>query len=143
VTEHEPTLDELRAALGPKTLAPATNFSYMAERTPATPEPVVRDLVAARAAYAGGFDGAVDPNDREKHLRAWSSYMTTLKPHQEPLVTEHVLEATAIYGTVDQALGKIRRLEEVGVDMVIASPLPHMLDDAVATFGSAIIPVAV
>jgi 5,10-methylenetetrahydromethanopterin reductase len=140
VTDHEPTIEELRPAIGPKTLAPATNFSFMAEQTPATPPEVVRDLVAARAAYEGGFDGEIDPNDKEKHLRAWASYMTELKPHQESLVTENVLNATAIYGTPEQVLAKIRRLEEAGVGMIVASPLPHMLDDTVATFGSTIIP---
>jgi alkanesulfonate monooxygenase SsuD/methylene tetrahydromethanopterin reductase-like flavin-dependent oxidoreductase (luciferase family) len=142
VTEHEPTLEELKPGIGPKSLAPATNFSFMAEQTPGVPEEVVRDLVAARAAYAGGFDGEIDPNDKEKHLRAWSNYMTELKPHQEPLVTENVLNATAIYGTPTQVLAKIAALEEAGVGMIIASPLPHMLDQTVATFGSEIIPVA-
>jgi alkanesulfonate monooxygenase SsuD/methylene tetrahydromethanopterin reductase-like flavin-dependent oxidoreductase (luciferase family) len=140
VTDHEPTIEELRPAIGPKVLAPATNFSFMAEQTPDTPEDVVRDLVAARAAYAGGFDGEIDPDDKEKHLRAWSNYMTELKPHQEPLVTKNVLDACSIYGTPEQVLAKIRRLEEAGVGMVIASPLPHMLDQTVQTFGAEIIP---
>lgn len=139
VTEREPSLDHLREVLGPKSLAPAMIFSRVAEESGVVRRELVEDMVRARsAAYEAEVDPGGDP--RTRHLRVYKGYMTALKPSQYPLITERVLDATSIAGTVDQCAAKVRRLEEEGIGHIILSPLPRYLEATVAAYGEGILP---
>jgi alkanesulfonate monooxygenase SsuD/methylene tetrahydromethanopterin reductase-like flavin-dependent oxidoreductase (luciferase family) len=138
VTDREPTLDHLREVLGPKSLAPAMLFSRVAEASGTVRKNLVEELTRVRSAYAPQADPRDDP--RTRHLTAYKGYMTDVKPWQHSLITESVLEATSIAGTVDQCIAKIRRLEELGIRQIILSPLPQYLDATLAAYGERILP---
>ena len=141
VTEKEPTLDHLREVLGPKSLAPAALYSRIAESSGTVPKSVTRDLVKVRdAAYAPELDPNEDP--RRRHLKAYRGYLTQLKEWQYPLVTETVLDATSIAGTVEQCLAKIKLLRAHGIGHIILSPLPQHMDATIETYGARILPRA-
>lgn len=129
--------EHLREALGPKSLAPAQNFSTIAEASSRVPPHITERLVAVRAAYRPPADDG-DPTTR--HLRSYKGYMTALKDEQRPLVTKEVLAATTIAGSVDQCVAKLRRLEEAGITHVVLSPLPQHVGSVIDGFGSHVLP---
>ncbi len=139
VTEREPTLPHLVEVLGPKSLAPAMIFSRVAEASGTVRKELVLDFVKARgAAYAPEPEPTED--SRARHLKAYKDYLTALKPWQYPLVTQNVLDATSIAGTVDQCCAKIQRLEEEGIRHIILSPLPQHVDATLAVYGERVLP---
>ncbi len=138
ITAEEPTFDHLRDALGPKSLAPARNFSRIAARS-ASVTPHLREQTAAISdAYRTRDDYQGDPGRR--HLDTYQGYLTELKDWQRALITEEVLQATSIAGTVAQCLRKIQMLRERGVGHVVLSPLPQLLEATMVVYGREILP---
>ena len=129
--------EHLREALGPKSLAPAQNFSTIAEASSRVPAHITERLVAVRAAYRPPAD---DGDPTTCHLRSYKGYMTSLKDEQRPLVTKEVLAATTLAGSVDQCVAKLRRLEEAGITHVVLSPLPQHVGSVIEGFGSHVLP---
>jgi alkanesulfonate monooxygenase SsuD/methylene tetrahydromethanopterin reductase-like flavin-dependent oxidoreductase (luciferase family) len=139
VTEREPGFDELRDALGPKSLAPAKIYSGMVASLPGVAPELAADLARVRdAAYAGGGDPGEDP--RRRHLTAYRGYLTTLQPWQAPLITPRVLKATSVAGTVEQCAETVRTLGKHGIGRVILAPRPQDIALIIERFGRDIIP---
>jgi alkanesulfonate monooxygenase SsuD/methylene tetrahydromethanopterin reductase-like flavin-dependent oxidoreductase (luciferase family) len=128
---------EVVAVVGPKTLAPAMNFSGMAERSPRVSAAVREAFVAVRSAYQPPTDEG-DPATR--HLRRFRGYLTSLTDEQRELVTPDVLRATAIAGSPEQCVGQLRALEAAGVTHVALSPVPQHLADVIDVFGRDVLP---
>ena len=138
VTEQEPTFEHLREVLGPKSLAPTRNFSRMANQSESV-TPQLRDQMAAVSeAYKARDDYQGDP--RRRHLDTYQGYLTELKDWQRALLTEEVLEATSIAGTVEQCRRKIARLQDSGVGHIVLSPLPQLLEATMEVFDRDILP---
>lgn len=141
VTDREPAFEDLRDALGPKSLAPAMIYGRMAESTPAITPGLAEDMARVRtAAYEQQAKGAKAEADPRRHLVAYRGYLTQLQPWQSPLITPRVLAATSVAGTVAQCTATVRRLAEHGVGHVILSPRPQDLAPTIERFGRDIIP---
>jgi alkanesulfonate monooxygenase SsuD/methylene tetrahydromethanopterin reductase-like flavin-dependent oxidoreductase (luciferase family) len=139
VTDRPADFDELRQALGPKSLAPAKIYSVMADSVPGLSRELAAEMARVRdAAYAGGGSGGEDR--RRRHLSAYRGYLTKLQPWQEPLITPRVLRATSVAGTVEECAETIRTLEKHGVSQVILAPRPQDQTTVVERFGHDIIP---
>jgi 5,10-methylenetetrahydromethanopterin reductase len=136
--DDEADFTELRETLGPKSLAPAINFSRIAEQSPNVPRNVVDALVAVRKAYKPPAEDDGDPATR--HLRKYRGYMRELSDEQRPLVTREVLRATTICGSAAQCAAQIRALQEAGVGHVILSSLPQHLTHVLESFGTEVLP---
>jgi alkanesulfonate monooxygenase SsuD/methylene tetrahydromethanopterin reductase-like flavin-dependent oxidoreductase (luciferase family) len=139
VADREPGFEELREALGPKSLAPAKIYSRMAEATPGIGRELADEMARVReAAYSGPGESGGDP--RRRHLTVYRGYLTSLQPWQQPLITPRVLRATSIAGTVEQCAETVRTLEKHGVSHVILAPRPQDQAAVVERFGRDIIP---
>jgi alkanesulfonate monooxygenase SsuD/methylene tetrahydromethanopterin reductase-like flavin-dependent oxidoreductase (luciferase family) len=140
VTDREPTFDELRDALGPKSLAPAKIYSRMAESIPGIARELVDEMSKVRdAAYRS--DGQATEDPRRRHLTAYRGYLTKLQPWQAPLITPRVLKATSVAGTVEQCAATVRTLEKHGIARVILSPRPQDVVATIERFGRDVIPL--
>jgi 5,10-methylenetetrahydromethanopterin reductase len=129
---------ELREALGPKSLAPAINFSRIAEQSPRVPREITDAFVAVRQAYRPPEDDGGDP--ATKHLRAYRGYMRELTPEQRPLATREVLRSTTICGSPRQVVEQLQALSAAGVGHVILSALPQHLDAVLEGVGTDVLP---
>ena len=139
LTEREPAFEELREALGPKSLAPAKIYSRMAESIPGLDRELALEMAKVRdAAYAGAARREDDP--RRQHLTAYRGYLTKLQPWQQPLITPRVLKATSVAGTIEECAETVRTLEKHGVSQVILAPRPQDQTAVVEGFGRNIIP---
>jgi alkanesulfonate monooxygenase SsuD/methylene tetrahydromethanopterin reductase-like flavin-dependent oxidoreductase (luciferase family) len=136
--DDEADFAELREALGPKSLAPAINFSRIAVQSPGVPPEITAAFVAVREAYRPPEDDGGDP--ATKHLRAYQGYMRELTPEQRPLATREVLRSTTICGSPAQVTAQLRALEEAGVGHVILSSLPQHLDAVLEGVGRRVLP---
>jgi alkanesulfonate monooxygenase SsuD/methylene tetrahydromethanopterin reductase-like flavin-dependent oxidoreductase (luciferase family) len=138
VSERPPDFEELVEALGPKSLAPALNYSRLVENAEVVDTQLREDLMAVRRAYDPTEAEAEDP--RTKHIAAFRGYHRQLKESQRPLVTERILAATSIAGTPEQCYEKILQLQDTGIGQVILSPLPQHLDRTIESFGRSVLP---
>jgi alkanesulfonate monooxygenase SsuD/methylene tetrahydromethanopterin reductase-like flavin-dependent oxidoreductase (luciferase family) len=138
VTEQEPTFEHLKEVLGPKSLAPTRNFSRMANQSESVSPNLQEQMAAVSEAYEIRDDYQGDP--KRRHLDTYQGYLTELKDWQQALITDDVLEATSIAGTVEQCLKKIAMLQKHGVDHIILSPLPQFLEKTMEVFGRDILP---
>ncbi len=144
ITDRDVDLDDpddfehLREELGPKSLAPAQNFSTIASTSKRVPPALVEQLLAVKAAYRPPTDDDGDP--RTSHMRAYRGYMTQLREDQRPLVTPSVLRATTIVGSPEQCASQLRVLEQSGITHVVLSPLPHHRASTIETFGRDVLP---
>jgi 5,10-methylenetetrahydromethanopterin reductase len=136
--DDEDDFVELREALGPKSLAPAINFSRIAEQSPGVPREITEAFVAVREAYRPPEDDGGDP--ATKHLRRYKGYMRELTPEQRPLATREVLRSTTICGSPAQVTAQLRALEAAGVGQVILSSLPQHLDAVLEGVGKQVLP---
>jgi 5,10-methylenetetrahydromethanopterin reductase len=136
--DDEDDFIELREALGPKSLAPAINFSRIAEGSPGVPREITEAFVAVREAYRPPEGDGGDP--ATKHLRAYKGYMRDLTPEQRPLVTREVLRSTTVCGSARQVAEQLRALADAGVGHAILSALPQHLDAALETVGEQVLP---
>ena len=139
VTDRAPGFEELRDALGPKSLAPAKIYSRMAGSIPGISSELADDMGKVRdAAYRSEGHGEEDP--RRRHLTAYRGYLTKLQPWQVPLITPRVLRATSVSGTVEQCAETVRTLEKHGISRVILAPRPQDVAATIERFGRDIIP---
>ena len=129
---------ELREALGPKSLAPAINFSRVAEQSATVPREITEAFVAVREAYRPPEDDGGDP--ATKHLRRYQGYMRELTPEQRPLATREVLRSTTVCGSPRQVAEQLRALDAAGVGHVILSALPQHLDAVLEGVGREVLP---
>lgn len=125
--------EQLREELGPKSLAPAQNFSTIASTSRRVPPALVEELQAVKAAYRPPVD---DGDPRTRHMRAYSGYMTRLRDDQRTLITPDVLRATTIVGSPAQCTAQLRTLAAAGITDVVLSPLPHHRASTIAGFGA-------
>ena len=138
VTDTEPDVEHLRDVIGPKSLAPALNFSHIAALSDKVPDNVKREWARVREAYSPKPTQDEDP--RKRHLKAFRSYMTELEEWQRALVTESVLEGTSIAGTEEQCARKISLLEHHGIGHILLSPLPRYVEPTIKAYGDRILP---
>ena len=138
VTDHEWSFEELRTELGPKSMAPAMNFSRIANMSNSVPESTKREWHHIRHAYRGETGGATDP--RRKHIATYRNYVVSLEDWQRPYVTESVLDGTSIAGTPEQCLAKISMLEQHGVGHILMSPHPERVGETIEAYGREIFP---
>jgi alkanesulfonate monooxygenase SsuD/methylene tetrahydromethanopterin reductase-like flavin-dependent oxidoreductase (luciferase family) len=143
LTPHDIDLDdeadfvELRESLGPKSLAPAMNFSRIAEAAPEVPSRISDALVAVRTAYRPAAD---DGDPATRHLRAYRGYMRELTAEQRSLVTREVLRATTLCGSATQCAAQLAELERAGIGHVVLSALPQHLTGTLEGFGAHVLP---
>lgn len=137
VSDEELDFPTLRELIGPKSLAPAMNFSRLADASPEVSQELKHALRAVRDAYEPPQEAK---DGQPGYLSAYRGYMTELKESQRQLITPLVLESTSVAGTPDQCLRKLQELEACGVDWVILSPLPQYVDRAIEDFGRKVIP---
>ena len=138
VTDGELSFEELQTELGPKSMAPAMNFSRIASMSTATPESLKQEWDDIRHAYRGETGGATDP--RRKHLTTYRNYVVSLEDWQRPYVTQSVLDGTSIAGTPEQCLAKIAMLERHGVGHILMSPHPARVGETIEAYGRKIFP---
>lgn len=143
LTDHDVDLDdpddfeELREIIGPKSLAPAQNFSRLAEISPRVPDRLTEQLVAMRAAYK---PTAVDPDSKTAHMAAYRGYVVELKAEQRKLVTPDILRATSLVGSPRQVNEKLAMLASAGITHVVLSPLASLKEETIQGFGEHVIP---
>lgn len=135
--DDDADFEELREVLGPKSLAPAINFSRIAQMSARVPSHVAEALVRVRKAYKPPTNTG-DPATR--HLRAYRGYMTALNDEQRPLITREVLKATTICGSASQCLAQMRELEKAGIGHIVLSPLPQHVDSVLTGMGRNVLP---
>jgi len=141
IAEKEPTFEELREFIGPKSFSPANSFSVISEETDNVPQGLKDDFKAITAAFEREKPGkATTEEDRKRHLKTFKTYVTKLLDWQYPLVTKNVLEATSIAGTPEQCIEKIELLKANGIDHIILSPIPQFLDQTIDMFAKHILP---
>ena len=138
VTDHEWSFEELQTELGPKSMAPAMNFSRIASMSTTVPESLKQEWHDIRHAYRGETGGATDP--RRKHITTYRNYVVSLEDWQRPYVTHSVLEGTSIAGTPEQCLAKIAMLEKHGVGHILMSPHPARVGETIEAYGRDIFP---
>ena len=138
VTDRELSFEELQTELGPKSMAPAMNFSRIASMSGTVPESLKQEWHDIRHAYRGETGGATDP--RRKHIATYRNYVVNLEDWQRPYVTQSVLEGTSISGTAEQCLAKIAMLESHGVDHILMSPRPGQVGSTIEAYGRDIFP---
>ncbi len=138
VTDREWSFEELQTELGPKSMAPAMNFSRIASISTAAPDYLKREWDDIRHAYFGDSGGASDP--RRKHIATYRNYVVSLEDWQRPYVTRSVLDGTSIAGTPEQCLAKIAMLERHGVGHILMSPHPERVRETIDAYGRDIFP---
>ena len=138
VTDHEWSFEELQTELGPKSMAPAMNFSRIASMSGSVPESLKQEWHDIRHAYRGETGGATDP--RRKHITTYRNYVVSIEDWQRPYVTESVLNGTSIAGTPEQCMAKIAMLERHGVGHILMSPHPERVGETIGAYGRDIFP---
>src|SRR5579875_1593564 len=88
------------------------------------------------AAYASAGRGGGD------HLDRYRGYLSRLEPWQVELVTDELISLTAVAGTSEDWLERLRSLEEVGVQRVILSPIPQLAEQTIRDCGARVLPVS-
>ena len=138
VTDRRPGFEELRDALGPMSFVTAATYGRLLASDDYVSPALREDLTRVGRAYEAHT--AVDLDPRTAHLRRYRAHRRPLEPWQATLVTEAILGATTIAGTVEQCYEKIRNLERLGVRQLLAVTLPENLEATVGALAREILP---
>ncbi len=121
LTESEADMQtrKVREAVGPFVASSANIFALSTRRNPdLLPADFRNELVE----FAGVYRDPESPEET-RHLKLYSGYLQRLRPEHEALMTEKIMRATTLVGTVDQVVDSIRQMEAAGVNQVAVQPI--------------------
>lgn len=124
-------LDAMRQKIGLVVFSAANIFALSCKEPEVLPPDLRADLMAVKDIY-----GISRAPEETRHLKAYGSYISSIRQEHLPLLTERLMSATAIVGTEAECCETIRKMEKAGVKQVAiwkTSP------DDLATFAKHII----
>lgn len=140
LSETAMSFEELREAIGPKSLAPARNFAPVIEEVHGAESPLSRHATRIRTEAYADVPRKAAEGERREHLETYRTYITELTDAQRDLITPEVLAATSVAGTPEQWIERLVALEAAGIDEVILSPLPQFAARTIELCGRLVLP---
>jgi alkanesulfonate monooxygenase SsuD/methylene tetrahydromethanopterin reductase-like flavin-dependent oxidoreductase (luciferase family) len=109
---------EVRQAVGPFVSSSTNIFALSASDANMLPVELRDDIVAFRDIYK-----VPDEPIETRHLKMYEDYLLGFKKEHEPIVTDKIIRATTLTGTVDEVVHSVENMAAAGIDQVAIQPI--------------------
>lgn len=109
---------EVRQAVGPFVSSSTNIFALSAPDPSVLPDGLRDDIVAFRDIYK-----VPDEPIETRHLKMYEDYLLGFKKEHEPIVTDKIIRATTLTGTVEEVVAQVQGMKDAGIDQVAIQPI--------------------